>query len=270
MKLLKYIFLLVIASAVLAQCKKDDDAQECPPCDDPGNPACPNYDPCLDLNPVTAAFKIYDDVFSSGINSDQWFEDDIIYKGRVKFEAVEDSANYTWYLGLETLEGTEYQEVVRTLIDLNSGTYTAALRVEKEPNTACFPNDTGLDSTFRTFQVVGICDLLIMNKFKGVFDSAPQDSVIIEMFPWKFLPGNQEWEVACEDINGVGYINFSGDSDTIRDGSTDGLLNRYFEKYTTQPFFPKGYLQVYPDGTCKAEYETYGVARVFTGKIYEP
>jgi hypothetical protein len=262
------IFLFVVVTG----CDKDDENQECStPCEDPTNPDCSNYDPCLEENPVTAEFKIYDDVYTGGPNADQWFEDDKIYRGRIKFEAVEDSANYTWYLGQETLNGTEFKEVIKTTGDLPPGTYTAALVVDKEPNAFCFPEDTGRDSIFKTFDIVGVCDLMIMNKFKGVFDSAPQDSVIIEMFPWKFLPGNQEWEVACEDISGIGYINFSGDNDTIRDfTSPDGILHRYFQKFTTQQFSPNGYLEVFSDGTCKAEYETYGIERVFTGKIFEP
>lgn len=257
------LFLVAVAS-----CKKDDDISECP-CDDPSNPECPNYDPCLLENRITANFKIYDDVFSGGPNSDQWFEDDVLYGGRIKFEAVEQDANYKWYLGQETLEGTEYHEVVKTLFDLNPGTYSAALRVQKEPNLQCFPNDTGIDSTFRTFEVVGICDLMIMNKFKGVFESAPNDSIILEFFPYKLLPGNQDWEVACEDISGIGYINFSGQHDTILDGSASGILNRYFERYTIDQFIPKGYFEVFIDSTCIADYEMYGQQMVFTGKIIE-
>jgi len=271
--LFRNIAVITLLSIVMVGCG-DDDEQECPPCNDPTNVDCPNYDPCLGEKPVSATFKIYDDIFSGGPNSDLWYEDSVLYRGRVKFEAVEDSAIYKWNLGQETIEGTEYQEGIRTLVDLNPGTYTAALRVQKAPDIACFPNDVGVDSTYRTFQVVGVCDLMIMNKFKGVFASAPQDSVIIELFPWKFLPGNQDWILACEDISGIGYINFSGDNDTIRDGSlvSVGLLNRYFyrPRNVGDPFLPKGYLEVFPDGSCKAEYDTYGVPKVFNGKIFQP
>lgn len=265
----KYLFYSTLFLILtLTGCKKDNDTPECP-CDDPRNPECPNYDPCVEESPITADFKIYDDVFSGGPNSDKWFEDDVLYGGRIKFKAVEQDANYKWYLGQETLEGTAYQEIVRTLAGLNPGTYTAALKVEKEANIECFPNDAGVDSTFKTFQVVGVCDLMIMNKFKGIFESAPNDSIILEFFPYKLLPGNQDWEVACEDISGIGYINFSGQQDTTLDGSASGILNRYFERYTVDQFIPKGYFEVFIDSTCMAHYEIYGQQRVFTGKIIE-
>src|SRR5690554_4176784 len=100
-KLIQHL-LLMGAVLLLVQCCKPDD-EPTPPCDDPANPDCPNYDPCIMESPVTAEFKIYDDVFSGGPNADKWFEDDKIYRGRIKFAAVEDSAHYTWYLGAETI-----------------------------------------------------------------------------------------------------------------------------------------------------------------------
>ena len=260
--------LLMGAVVLLAQCCKPDD-EPTPPCDDPANPDCPNYDPCIMESPVTAEFKIYDDVFSGGPNADKWFEDDKIYRGRIKFEAVEDSAQYTWYLGAETIMGTEFKEVIKNTGDLPPGTYTAALVVDKEPNAFCFPNDDGRDSIFKTFDIVGVCDLMIMNKFKGVFDSAPEDSVIIEMYPWEFLPGNTIRVPSCEPNADVAYVNFANDGDTIFDGSASGILNRYFERFSNQPFLPVGYLEVSEDGICKAEYEMYDELRVFNGRILE-
>jgi hypothetical protein len=269
-QLQKYILLALLAGAVLAGCRDDEDAEECPVlCDDPSNPECPNYNPCLEESPITAEFKIYDDVYSAGPNANQWFEDDNIYRGRIKFEAMEDSANYTWYLGQETLNGSEFKEVIKTTEDLSPGTYTAALVVEKGPNAFCFPNDAGRDSVFKTFDIVGVCDLMIMNKFKGVFDSAPNDSVIVEFLPIKLLPGNQDWEVACEDVGGTAYINLSGQNDTASVFFGDAVTNRYYTQSTNQPFWMNGYFEVNEDGTCQAAYEMYDEERVFNGKIYE-
>jgi len=260
-----FLYSLLFLFVVVTGCKEDDEDQCC----DPTNPECPNYDPCINESPVTAEFKIYDDVFSGGPNADQWFEDDKIYRGRIKFEAVEDSANYIWYLGAETITGTEFKEVIKNTGDLLPGTYTAALVVDKEPNTFCFPEDDGRDSIFKTFDIVGVCDLMIMNKFKGVFESAPQDSVIIEMYPWEFLPGNTIRVPSCEPNADVAYVNFANDGDTIFDGSAGGILNRYFERFSVDPFIPVGYLEVSEDGTCIAEYEMYDELRVFNGRIIE-
>lgn len=267
-KLIQHL-LLMGAVLLLVQCCKPDD-EPTPPCDDPANPDCPNYDPCIMESPVTAEFKIYDDVFSGGPNADKWFEDDKIYRGRIKFAAVEDSAHYTWYLGAETIMGTDFKEVIKNTGDLPPGTYTAALVVDKEPNAFCFPDDDGRDSIFKTFDIVGVCDLMIMNKFKGVFDSAPTDSVIIEMYPWEFLPGNTVRVPSCEPNANVAYVNFANDGDTIFDGSASGILNRYFERFSVgDPFIPVGYLKVSEDGICKAEYEMYDELRVFNGRILE-
>jgi len=266
-----YFLIRLVGVVVLSGCKKDDDPTP-PPCNDPSNPGCPNYDPCFEESPITAEFKIYDDVFSGGPNSDHWFEDDVLWKGRIKFEAIEQDANYKWYLGQQTIEGTDYQEVVKTLVDLNPGTYTAALRVEKEPNLECFPNDAGVDSTFRTFQVVNVCDLKIMNRFKGVFESNPLDSVEIRFFYYKLdnsIPQYVEW---CDEPTtwgtGMAFVNLNGQNDTIP-ANIGGILNRYWEQNTNQFHRPKGWFEVYPDNTCRGEYLLRGENIVFTGKMME-
>ncbi|MCA1761884.1 MAG: hypothetical protein LC664_02615, partial [Flavobacteriales bacterium] len=159
--------------------------------------------------------------------------------------------------------------VIKNTGDLPPGTYTAALVVDKEPNTFCFPEDDGRDSIFKTFEIVNVCELMIMNKFKGVFESAPEDSVIVEFLPIKLLPGNQDWEVACEDISGIAYINLSGQNDTATVIPEDALLNRYYTQQTNQPFWMSGFFEVSEDGNCRGEYKIYDEQRIFNGRILE-
>jgi hypothetical protein len=127
--------------------------------------------------------------------SDVYVEDSLIADGQyVRFRALEDSAYYKWYLGTEIVEGYEHQEVVRRM-NVPFGQYDAHLVVQKNPDTACFPMDDGLDSASKDFKHVPLCELMIHNKFKGVFDDTPNDSIVIE-----FLFSDRNY-VPCTEIN---------------------------------------------------------------------
>jgi len=270
MKALQNYFLLaLLAGAVLAGCRNDDDNTECP-CDDPSNSECPNYDPCFGENPVTAAFSIYDNKFLSGPNTGGWYEDHVLHWGSVRFRAHEKDAYYKWYLGQEVVEGFGDSIVVRGINDLDPGFYTAALVTQKDPNAACFPDDSGRDSTFRFFQVKNVCDLMIMNKFRGVFEGNPTDSVTIELYPAKLGPGNQGWFYDCENPWLVVTVNFGLSSDTLAVSMTNrAILDKYYATGNVSANQVKGFLEVSDEGICRAEYSLNGIDRVFTGKIVE-
>jgi len=272
MKSLKNYFLIALLGvALLAGCRSDDDAQECPtPCDDPTNSECPNYDPCFGENPVTAAFSIYDNKFLSGPNVGGWYEDDVLHWGSVRFRAHEKDAYYKWYLGQEVVEGFGDSIVVRGINDLDPGFYTAALVTQKDANATCFPDDSGRDSTFRFFQVKNVCDLMIMNKFRGVFEGNPTDSVTIELYPAKLGPGNQGFIYDCASGFFIIHVNFGLQSDTLATSNVSrALLDKYYNTGNASVNQVKGFLQVNSDSTCRAEYSLYGIDRVFTGKIVE-
>jgi hypothetical protein len=98
MKLLKYIFLLAIATSVLAQCKKDDDA----PCSDQTNPQCPNYDPCWNKYP-NADFKMRQTSVGFVIPENLQAEwcDTILGSGVEFFADMDGALSYTWQIGDE-------------------------------------------------------------------------------------------------------------------------------------------------------------------------
>jgi hypothetical protein len=257
---------LVIASLIiLAGCKPDDDNMP-PPCDDPANSECPNYDPCFGKEPVTADFKIFDDIFQSGSFVGTYYQDSVLYNGNIKFEAVEDSAYYKWYLGQEIVEGVEDSVVIKGINNLSSGTYTAALVVDKEPDTLCFPMDTGRDSTFRTFTIVDKCDLLVLNKFRGVFETAPatapSDSVTIEFLYVDVATKEPD----CESFY-LGGVNLRGLGDTSLTGDSMGMLNSYIEWKRYEYIQPLGSFEVFADSSCRAEYLIWDDNYVFNGKI---
>lgn len=149
-------------------------------CWDATNPGCENYDPCLSKSPVSAEFVIEQQLGFVGEFSDVYIEDSLIAGGQfVRFRALEDSAYYKWYLGTEIVEGYEHQEVIRRM-NVPFGLYDAHLVVQKGPDTTCFPMDDGLDSASKDFKHIPVCELMIHNKFKGIFDDTPGDSIVIE------------------------------------------------------------------------------------------
>ena len=244
-------------------CKPDKEYPEPPvPCTDPENPECPNYDPCFGEVPVTAQFRMYDDIFTFGPNADTWYEDSILKGGSIKFQAIEDSAYYKWYLGQEVVEGYTDSVLTRGINSLQPGTYDAALVVEKNPNLACLPSDDGRDSVYQTFTIVHKCDLLVINKFKGVFASNPQDSVIIE-----FLYVNPNTKEPDCDSYYLGGINLNGEGDTTLTGNLMGLVNRYIKWIENEFTRPMGEFEVFTDNTCRGEYRLRGEDYVFTGKL---
>ena len=263
----KYFLLALLAGAVLAGCRDDDDE----PCCDPTNPECPNYDPCFGENPVTAEFRMFDEIFTAGPEANTWYEDDVIWDGRIKFQAVEKNAYYKWYLGDQVVEGYGDSVVIRNTVHLDPGFYPAALVVEKEPNTSCFPQDSGRDSTFRFFQVKNVCDLLIMNKFKGVYEHSPTDSIVIQFFPAKLGPGNQGFEFSCDNFQFMVSVNLQGINDSISffGFTSTALLNRYWKQRNTGSLAPVGDFEVFPDLTCRGEYRIINQDYVFTGKLVQ-
>src|SRR5690554_3625779 len=113
MKRLKNIHAVFVAMGlafVFYACCRDDDNT----CSDPTNPECENYDPCYGQNPLTAEFKIFDEIFQAGPQAGTWYEDDVIWDGRIKFSAIEKDAYYKWYLGQEIIEGFGDSSVVKT------------------------------------------------------------------------------------------------------------------------------------------------------------
>lgn len=255
--------LLMVGLMLLAQCcKPDPDPPTPPPCTDQTNPDCPNYDPCYGEHPVTADFKMYDDIFTGGPFAGTWYEDSVLFKGNIKFEAFEDSAYYKWYLGQEVLEGYGDSIVTKGISNLDPGTYDAALVVEKAPNLMCFPDDDGRDSIYKTFTIVDRCDLLVINKYKGVFNSAPEDSLVIEFY---FMNPNTK-EPDCDSYE-LGGINLKGENDTTFISNQIGIVNHYMEFAGAVYTSPQGFFEVFPDNTCHAEYLLRGENYVFNGKL---
>jgi hypothetical protein len=124
MKSILSLFLITLISiAFLNSCKKS----ECEPCNDSGNPKCPNYNPCLNKFEVSADFKI-GQIYSasvkhySSVYNDAFIEDSIFpVLCSISFRANEVNAKYTWYLGSEVINESK---IDRVFSGLPKGKYT--------------------------------------------------------------------------------------------------------------------------------------------------
>ncbi len=77
---------------------------------------------------------------------------DTIYMNKnIRFIALEENAEYTWYIGSEIVTD---KVVGRYFSSAQAGqTINVSLAVRKKPNTICLPNDDGYDSISRSFYV---------------------------------------------------------------------------------------------------------------------
>lgn len=114
-------------------------------------------DPCACASEVTADFEIWEG--SSQVPNPRQTLTDTVYKDKtVEFRALEQDAEYTWYIGVQTFNT---QVASRYFSDTWAGSdIPITLVVKKQPNNACFPDDDGYDSIIKTFH---ISDFWIVN-----------------------------------------------------------------------------------------------------------
>lgn len=135
--LIKILLLTSVFLLVLFSCKKDQLEIK------------KTADPCECASEVSADFVIEE---HTGPVSNLWIETDTTFHNKdVQFRALEEDAEYTWYIGIETFNT---QAASRFFSDQWKGSYIPiTLVVKKKPNKACFPNDDGYDSITKTFFV---------------------------------------------------------------------------------------------------------------------
>ena len=140
-KRLKLLFVFgIIFLATLFACKKEQPEFNKAP-----------QDPCACASEVSADFVIEEIALWN--TSDMWYSetDSILRNQRVRFTALEENAEYKWYIGLDELTD---QSVVRYFQSQWAGSIIPiTLVVKKDPNTICFPDDDGYDSIIKVFTV---------------------------------------------------------------------------------------------------------------------
>ena len=130
-------FLLIVSAVLMEQCK-------CKQCEDPTNPECSNYDPCLGVAKTSADFKIEERTGS------YWVETDTVERySRVRFTALQEADSYRWLIGAD-----EFNEKSFTLSNFPYNSWIGVtLILKRTPNKACHPNDNGIDTVYRRFYV---------------------------------------------------------------------------------------------------------------------
>ncbi|QNL22227.1 hypothetical protein HZR84_09850 [Hyphobacterium sp. CCMP332] len=254
------IFLYVIA------CNESQDSLTPTRCNDPFNPDCPNYDPCLLKTPVNAQYTISTPLARTGAYLDTLVEDTAFAGGNILFKAnIEDADYYKWYLGLDTIEGENVKEVVRNINSLPYGIYTSSLIITKSADTTCFPFDDGTDTVHQTFSQVEICDLAIINRFKGVFEDSPDDTLTIELLRW-----NKNQNIFCDQWSSLYAINFLGQGDTLGVDNISSYTNTrvYWPKQLSSANQISGKLTIDPNtNVVEADYEFFQRQKKFFGIV---
>ena len=205
MKRIKHFqnLIILLALVVFTQCCKPEDED----CFDPGDPECVNYDPCYGKTEVSADFQFLAK-YGFGDNV-QWIPETKFVGSPVRFSAIDKEADsYTWYLGLDTITGTD--EVELGVNNLEPGSYSASLVLEKEPNLLCFPEDDGRDSLMKFFQVVDFCERLAIGRFRGTVSNFSTDSIDIEIYFANTSTGEM-----CVIPSSPFFVNVLGDNDTL-------------------------------------------------------
>ena len=130
---MKHIFkptvIALFFAVILANCKDEHPDPE---------------DPCKNAQEVSADFAIETKL------GDRYFEGDTVYDlGLVRFRAKQQHDAYKWVLGAETLSTQSFSRSF-----FPQGTWiNVTLMVKSKPNTACFPNDNGMDTLTKRFYV---------------------------------------------------------------------------------------------------------------------
>jgi hypothetical protein len=153
--------------AVFFSCKKEQ-------------PALTKMD-CSCAKEVSADFLI-EEIYAYGYNWEKRTETDTCFGDRnVSFKALEENADYTWYLGSEILNT---REVVRYFaVNSTNQKIPISLVVKKKANLICYPNDDGYDSVTKYLVVnnkIMDSDQLFIDTnymFEGVFRMKERDGV---------------------------------------------------------------------------------------------
>jgi hypothetical protein len=127
---------------------------------------------CSCAKEISADFTMKERATTFGINIDNYLtETDTILKNkRVKFSALLQDSEYTWYIGSEIVHTKTLE---RYFNDTWAGQdISITLVVKKKTNRICFPNDDGYDSITKILHVsnpIETTDDFILGSLEGVY-----------------------------------------------------------------------------------------------------
>lgn len=148
------ILVVGIAALTTSGCKR---------CDDPSDPDCKNYDPCLGKEPVSAEFEMWETMPHDTLF--RAYDAIYMYRPLVLKARQPDLENYQWRIGLDTTLrsgntttvsfGAPYGQIEITLI------------VNSTPDVECNPADDGRDTFRQTIHVLDYASLPIWGSYRG-------------------------------------------------------------------------------------------------------
>jgi len=172
-------------------------------------------DPCECASEVSADFEIWERAFNSSLALETK-TDHVLSGKRVDFRAVEDDAEYTWYIGADVESDKEVYKTFDS--QWTNQTISITLVVNKEPNKICFPNDDGYDSITKTFNIYDRCTThLLDGEFKVAMENST-DSIIMGLY---YVENAYPPEMGCRYYE---IVNYDGN------GSTCSASYHYVER----------------------------------------
>lgn len=245
---MRFLLLIIACLGIVLMaesCKKE--------CHDKSNPDCENYDPCYGKEKTNADFTIEEMVAGRGFETDE-----IHRNSKVRFNAIQEFESYEWIVG-------NHVDTFRTKNFVLGGfpegqSFTVRLIGKRKPNTRCFPDDSGIDTVFKTFKVTANDSLLpIYGQYEGYYDKYPDKKVTVNVWRTTRLFGSI-WEV-----DDTYFLNLPVEGAEVHNIFTIGASAWYVNiigddgKYSGYKF--QGYVCLLPDKkTLKAEYSHWDTA----------
>ena len=155
--MLKYIIVGFVCVGIVFSCKKIQ-------------PEMSVLNAGCDCAKEVSADFLMEEMTTGNTNFARYTDTDSIFSDKnVRFTAIEDDAEYTWYIGTEVLHTksvTRYFD--NTLVGQS---LPISLVVKKKSNTICFPNDDGKDSILKYLSVaqLGTYDFLDTTFLEGTY-----------------------------------------------------------------------------------------------------
>jgi hypothetical protein len=154
-------------------------------CDDSTDPNCPNYqepiNPCDGVFATSAQFSMMQSPNINGVPPDTlitFYRECVIMKP-ITLRAHLNDCSYHWIIGANDYYTQEVSfNFSSTYVDQQ---IPITLIVSRTPNTACFPEDDGLDTVSKIIIPKYGCEAAIWGKYYGAWEDSPLDSFVIEL-----------------------------------------------------------------------------------------
>lgn len=157
-------YLLIIFLIALISCK-----------DEPSSPVIST--PCEGKHPVSADFDMYESV--GGLDRLKADNDTMSYNKYLVLKPKYEAEYYEWQLQGDTTKYHTKNCVME--FEKPLGKIWVRLITKNKVDSACFPDDDGIDTVYKNIAIVSMKNCKIIGKFKGVNLNKPLDSFEIEI-----------------------------------------------------------------------------------------